>query len=106
MKLFLRPFMLPARLGIALHSRFSFPYLEDGRWYMLPIEPIVKMKVIGEQAVGNGSYIDAVIDSAFEGQGMLALTQQERTDRHTSMMQQHLTIAAWAWVCDDLRVGT
>src|SRR6266436_911285 len=44
------------------------------------IEPRFEIEAGGKKLPGNGSEVNSMIDGAFEGQGMAALTQEERTD--------------------------
>ena len=42
-----------------------------------------KIEVSGKQAVSDGSHVYAVIDGAFEGQGVRAVSQEKRTYEDT-----------------------
>ncbi len=54
--------------------------IQNGAGDALLIEPRFEIEAGGKEQPGNGSEVNSMIDGAFEGQGMAALTQEERTD--------------------------
>src|SRR5260370_1308167 len=54
--------------------------IQNGAGDMPLIEPRFEIEAGGKELPGNGSEVNSMIDGAFEGQGMAALTQEERTD--------------------------
>src|SRR5947209_5360145 len=60
----------------------------------LLIEPAIEVEVIIKKVSGNGRDINLVIDSSFEGQCLLARTQEERTYQDTAL-EMCFTIVAW-----------
>src|SRR5260370_16800418 len=75
-------------IAFTLHA---FADIQHRRGDILLVEPVVKIEVSGKQAVGDSSEVDAVVNGAFEGQSVCALTKHQYA-HNDALLQDHFAV--------------